>query len=266
MSSTFHARSAAAYEQLMGRWSRRLAAPFVAFADLSGGGRAVDVGCGTGNLSQALAEINGVTEVVGIDLSDIYLAAARADNRDYKVIFQKGDATALPFATGAFDHALSMLVLQFVPDTEKAISEMRRVVRPGGTVAAAVWDSYGSMPAHRMFWDAAALLGLASDKDLREFYFRPMTRPDEMKAAWVRQGLTVVRQSHVLVRMDYDSFGDYWVPIAAGEAALGKFAVSLAATDLDRLEAAVRRSYLGGEPDGPRSFCAMTWVCRGVVV
>jgi len=158
--------------------------------------------------------------------------------------------SSLPFADQSFDRAFSLLVLQFVPDAEKAVREMRRVVRSGGTVAAAVWDCVGGMPAQRLFWDAAANLGIASDEELRDFYFRPMTRPNEMRAAWTEAGLKRVEHLSTTIRMEYASFSDYWLPIEAGEAALGKFAVSLAAEQRAALEQAVRKVYLGGEPDG----------------
>jgi hypothetical protein len=121
------------------------------------------------------------------------------------------------------------------------------------------------MPALRLFWDAAATLGIADGKVLRDFYFRPMTRPNEMLAAWSEAGLTSVQQSSITIRFEYQNFSDYWVPIAAGEAAIGKFALSLATEQRAALEAAVRNVYLGGEPDGPRSFATTAWACKGIV-
>jgi SAM-dependent methyltransferase len=265
MSSTFHARSAAAYEQFMGRWSRRLSARFVEFAGIADGDSILDVGCGTGSLTGVLLGSANVKSVVGIDLADVYLEAARQTIRDPRVTFKTADATSLPFADQNFDRALSMLVLQFVPDANKAVSEMRRVVRPGGVVAAAVWDSFGGMPGMRMFWDSAAHLGLADDTVLRDLYFRPMTRPNDMRAAWREAGLNDVEQSSITVRFDYGNFSDYWLPIAAGEGALGKFAVGLKAEQRAALEQAVRNAYLGGGPEGARSFATTAWVCRGTV-
>jgi ubiquinone/menaquinone biosynthesis C-methylase UbiE len=265
MSSTFHARSAAAYEQFMGRWSRQLSRRFVEFAGISDGDSILDVGCGTGSLTGVLLESAGVRSVVGIDLADVYLQSAKQNIRDPRAAFRTGDATSLPFADKSFDRAFSMLVLQFVPDAKQAVSEMRRVVRSGGTVAATVWDSFGGMPALRLFWDAAANLGIADDKVLRDFYFRPMTRPNDMFAAWREAGLTQVEQSSITIRFEYDNFPDYWIPIAAGEGALGKFAVSLTAKQRAALETAVRNVFLGGEPDGARSFATTAWACKGTV-
>ena len=265
MSSTFHARSAAAYKQFMGRWSRQLSSRFVEFAEIADGDSILDVGCGTGSLTGVLLESAGVRSAVGIDLADVYLESARQNIRDPRAAFKTGDVTSLPFADKSFDRAFSMLVLQFVPDAKTAVSEMRRVVRSGGVVAAAVWDSFGGMPGLRMFWDSAAHLGIADDKMLRDFYFRPMTRPNDMRAAWSEAGLRDVGQSSITIRFEYENFSDYWLPIAAGEGALGKFAVSLKAEQRAALQAAVRNVYLGGEPDGPTSFHTTAWVCKGVV-
>jgi ubiquinone/menaquinone biosynthesis C-methylase UbiE len=265
VTSTFHARSAAAYEQFMGRWSRRLAGPFIEFAGLAEGDRVIDVGCGTGGLSLALVSVAEVGSVVGVDLSEVYLEDAERKNVDKRLTFEKGDATALPFSDNSFDKAMSMLVLQFVPDADIAIDEMRRVVRSGGVVSAAVWDSFGGMPAQRMFWDTAASLGIAASKDLSDFYFRPMTRHGEMANAWIRSGLQDVVQSSLTIRMDFESFYDYWAPIEAGEAALGKFVAGLTPSQRVSLEKGVRANYLSGQRDGPRSFAAIAWACKGVV-
>jgi ubiquinone/menaquinone biosynthesis C-methylase UbiE len=265
MSSTYNARSATAYEHFMGRWSRQLSPRFVEFAGIADGERILDVGCGTGSLTRVVLESADVKSIVGIDLADVYLESARQTIRDPRVDFKAGDATSLPFADKSFDRAFAMLVLHFVPDAKKVVNEMRRVVRSGGVVAATVWDSLGGMPAQRLFWDAAATLGIASDKVLHDFYFRPMTRPKEMSAAWSEAGLRSVEQSSITIRFEYESFSDYWIPIAAGEAALGKFALSLAPEQRAALETAVRNVYLGGEPDGPRSFATTAWACKGIV-
>ena len=265
MSSTFHALSAAAYESFMGRWSRRLSGPFIEFAAIADGETIIDVGCGTGSLTNAIADAANINSVVGIDLSEVYLEHARRVTKDPRIAFSKGDATALDFPAAKFDRAMSLLVLQFVPEADRAIREMKRVVRPGGVVAAAVWDGYGGIQGLRMFWDVAASLGLASEADLKGFLFRPMSRPGELAAAWTRHGLIDVVHSTMTIRMEYASFADYWGPIASGEAALGKFATSLAQGEREWLEKGVRLSYLGGMPDGPRSFAATAWVCKGRV-
>jgi ubiquinone/menaquinone biosynthesis C-methylase UbiE len=158
MSSKFHAKSAAAYEQLMGRWSRMLARPFLNFAGVEAGDRVLDVGCGTGSLTFTIPQLADVAHISAIDYSEVYVEAARQRNTERRISIERADACALPFPDASFDRALALLVLHFVPETERAVTEMSRVVRPGGVVAAAVWDSFGGMPNQRMFWDTAAAL------------------------------------------------------------------------------------------------------------
>ena len=131
-------QNAKAYEQVMGRWSRRLAPLLIRFGGLSDDHRVLDVGCGTGSLSFTLPEISNVAGVTGIDLTEPFLEFARARNTNPQISFQQADARVLPFEDNSFDRAFSMLVLQFIPDAARAVAEMRRVVRPGGTVTAAV--------------------------------------------------------------------------------------------------------------------------------
>ncbi len=265
MTSSFTVRSAAGYEQLMGRWSRLLAPPFIAFAGVTKGDRVIDVGCGTGSLTFALPEAAEVAEVMAIDYEPVFVAEARRRNRDPRITVAQGDACALQVGDGRFDRALALLVLHFVPEAERAIAEMRRVVRPGGTVAAAVWDHLGGMPAMRMMWDTVA----ARDEDARRmrsvYCFQPMMAPDEMRRNFVAQGLVEVEQVSLLIRMDYRDFADYWQPVAAGEGPLGRFVAGLAPARRDEAEEAVRAAYEAGRPDGARSFASVAWACRGTV-
>ena len=155
-SSVFFASDGGGYELQMGRWSRRLAPKFIEFAGVTLAESVLDVGCGTGSLYSTLAKNPGIQRIHGLDYSESYIAHAKSENSGSRIEFQVGDACALPFADGEFDHSLSMLVLQFIPQAEKAIGEMRRVTRPGGTVAAATWDTRGGYVGWRIFWDTAA--------------------------------------------------------------------------------------------------------------
>lgn len=159
MASTFIAHGAAGYDHYMGRWSRRLAPLFLDFAGSAAGERVVDVGCGTGSLSLALVERSAVKAVEAIDFEADFVAALQAKIGLHPITARQGDACSLPFANNAFDRALSLLVLHFVSDARQAAREMRRVVRPGGVVAVAVWDTYGGMPSQRMFWDTVTAIG-----------------------------------------------------------------------------------------------------------
>jgi ubiquinone/menaquinone biosynthesis C-methylase UbiE len=130
MTSSFTVRSAGGYEQLMGRWSRVLAGPFIGFAGVAGGERVLDVGCGTGSLTFALPQAADVAEVAAIDYAPVFVEAAQRRNTDPRITIAQGDACAIPFPDGRFDRALSLLVLHFVPEADRAIAEMRRWCGP----------------------------------------------------------------------------------------------------------------------------------------
>jgi ubiquinone/menaquinone biosynthesis C-methylase UbiE len=264
MASIFTVHAASGYEQLMGRWSRRLATGFIDFAGLAPGERILDVGCGTGSLTFELAKSADLTEIQAIDFSPVFVEAARARNTDPRISFQQADATALPFADETFDRALALLVLHFVPEAGKAVAEMRRVVRPGGVVAAVVWDHYGGMPGFRMMVDTVAALSESGRQMRSRFCFQPMVQPGEMKQSFIDQGLADVTETQLTIRMDYENFDDYWAPIAAGEGPLGRY-MTLDAAERTRVEAAVRDAYQAGRPDGSRSFASVAWACRGIV-
>jgi SAM-dependent methyltransferase len=254
-------QDAEAYEKVMGRWSRRLAPLLIRFGGLSDGDRVLDVGCGTGSLTFTVPEIANVSAVTGVDLTQAFVEFARTSNTDPRISFQSADARVLPFEDNSFDRAFSMLVLQFIPDAARAVAEMSRVVRPGGTVTAAVWDNYGGQPHIRMLWDIAAVLDPTAE---RHFLFRPLTAPDEMATLWRELGLLDVEQTSLLIRMEFSCFDDYWLPITS-EGPVARFLDGLSASARAVLTEHVRRAYLADRPDGPRSFACVAWACRGTV-
>ena len=222
----------------------------------------LDMGCGTGSLSFALPAIANIASAVGIDLTEPYVAAARARNIDPRLIFDVGDARALPYPNSSFDRAFSLLVLRFIPEARKAVEEMRPVVRPGGTITAAVWDLYGGQPNARIIWDIAGVLDPALERPL----FRPLNGPGEMEKLWLDLGLRDVEQVSLLTHMEFQSFEDYWAPWnASGEGPVGQYVVKLPSEKRDILREHVRRAYVANRPDGPRSMAAVAWACRGKV-
>jgi len=265
MVSTFIAHGAAAYDHYMGRWSRRLAPLFLDFAGSAAGERVLDVGCGTGSLSLALVERSAVEAVEAIDFEPDFVAALQAQIGTQPITARQGDACSLPFADASFDRALSLLVLHFVPDARQAAHEMRRVVRPGGVVAAAVWDTYGGMPSQRIFWDTATAIEPSADQRRAAAMFRPATQPGDLPALLSRAGLADVRETLLTIRMEFANFEDYWHPLMTGQGNLGQYVDGLAAPTRTRVIEAVRAAFLSGRPDGPRSFASVAWAARGVV-
>jgi SAM-dependent methyltransferase len=254
-------QNAEAYESVMGRWSRRLSPQLIQFGGLRDGDRVLDVGCGTGSLSFALPERANISAVVGVDRAQAYVEFARTRNDDPRITFRQADACSLPFEEKSFDKAFSMLVLHFIPDSAKAVGEMRRVVRPGGMITAAVWDEYGGLPHYRMLVDVAATL----DPSVERRLFLPLTAPDEMATLWRDLGLLDVEQTSLLIRMEFSCFDDYWQPFTTGEGPPGRLIASVSESKRVALQDQMRRAYIANRPDGPRSFACVAWACRGTV-
>ena len=263
MSSNFVARGADAYDGQMGRWSRRLAVPFLAFSGIEPGERVVDVGCGTGNLARAVLD-HDVAAVDAIDFDAGFIAALRERSADPRLTAREGDACNLPYADDAFDRALSMLVLHFVSDAQAAIAEMKRVLRPGGIAAATVWDTYGGMPAVRAFWDTVCAIEPKARARRVSQAMRPMTKSGELAAAFRAAGFHDVTDTMLAIRMEFSAFADFWVPTTQLHGATADFMASLPDATRAAIEDAVREAYLCGQPDGPRSFVSAAWAARGV--
>lgn len=266
-SSTFLSTNGDGYELNMGRWSRRLAQPFLAFTGLANNEHILDVGCGTGQLALAIAAHPSATAatVYGVDYSPIYVDYARKRSTNPQLHFAAGDACALGLPSGRFDRALSMLVLHFVPHAQQAIAEMRRVTKPGGVVAATVWDSRGGAVANRMFFDTAAMVDPSGAKRRASNFTRPMTRPGELAAAFHATGLQNVTETVLAIRMEFTSFADYWAPYLGKDGSIADYVNSLEPATRDQLREAVKAAYLDGEADGPRSYAALAWAAKGIV-
>jgi SAM-dependent methyltransferase len=249
----------------MGRWSRKLAPLFLDFAGLAAGERVIDIGCGTGSLTFALPERANISTVEAIDYEEQFIEAARERNIDPRINIQKGDACNLPFADRQFDRALSMLVLHFVSDPQRAVAEMQRVVRPGGVAAATVWDVSGGQPGLRIFWDTAAAIEPSANDRRRASLSRPMTQPGELAAAFARANFLDVTETILTIHMDFANFEDYRVPMFTAHAPHADFLASLPQSMQQRIEDAVKAAYLHGQPDGPRSFVNVAWAVRGTV-
>lgn len=253
----------AAYERFMGRWSRMLAPAYIAFAGVMSKDRVLDVGAGTGSLALTLEARAGVKEVVGIDPSEGLITFAKRNAGAGRTRFEVGDAQALKFDDASFDRTMSLLVLNFVPDHDRAIAEMRRVTRPGGGVSACVWDYNEGMQMLRCFWgEAIALDPAAEKKDERHM---KLSREGQLGEAWKKAGLKNVQEKPLVIEQSYTSFDDYWEPFLKGAGPAGAYAVSLPEDRRGQLEARLRQRLLGARNDGPFVLKARAWAVRGDV-
>jgi ubiquinone/menaquinone biosynthesis C-methylase UbiE len=261
----YQATDGAAYEVFLGRRSRRLAEKVVDFAAFADDGALLDVGCGTGSLAGAMAARWPQRRIVGVDFSEAFLAFARSRDLGEAVVFEHGDATALPYDDGAFAGCANQLVLNFIPNCEAAVAEMRRVTRRHGIVAAVVLDFRGGAVFQRLFWDTACGIDpQAVERRARLFAAKPAL-PGGLRDLFAAAGLGRIEEGLITFRMDYANFDDYWRPLLGGQGPIGSYVASLAGDLQARLEAAVRAAYCAGVADGPRALSATAWAVRGIV-
>jgi SAM-dependent methyltransferase len=255
---TFRA-SADAYDRFVGRYGPQLAAALIGFAGIEPGMRALDVGCGPGALVAALAEHLGTAHVCAADPSEPFAEACRSRLPDVEVVV--APAESLPFGDGAFDAALSQLVVNFMADAEAGVREMARVTRPGGIVASCVWDYAGEMTLLRAFWDAAREIEPESAAAADEGTVMHWCGDHELEALWRTAGVQDVRFGPLIARASYESFEDLWSPLPTGVGPAGAFCKSLDADRRAALHEAFRRRL--GVGDGPFELSARAWAVTG---
>jgi SAM-dependent methyltransferase len=253
--------SGAAYEPYVGRWSRLVAREFLTWLAVPPGSRWLDVGCGTGALSQVILEVASPHAVVDIDPSEGYIAYAREHVADDRARFQVGDAQALPFVAASFDAVVAGLVLNFVPTPDQAVAEMVRVACPGGILGAYVWDYADRMELMRYFWDAAVALDPTA-VELDEGRRFPLCKPDPLRQLFEGAALREVAVRAIDVPTHFRNFDDYWSPFLGGQAPAPGYAMSLSAERRDELRERIRAA-LPIAPDGSIRLIARAWAVRG---
>jgi SAM-dependent methyltransferase len=255
--------ASAGYERFMGRWSRFVVPGYIAFAGVKNGDRVLDVGTGTGALASALEATMTASEVFGVDPSEGFIGYARKNARSGRAHFEVGDAQALRFKDASFDRTMALLVMNFVPDHDKAIAEMRRVTRPGGGVSACVWDYNEGMQMLRFFWDEAVALDPAIEpKDERHM---KLSRQGQLGELWKKAGLIDIVEKPLVIDQAYASFDDYWGSFLKGAGPGGAYVVSLSDERRQRLEERMRKRLLGDRRDGAFTLKARAWCVRGEV-
>ena len=259
----FLATDAEVYEHFMGRWSARLAEPFVDFAGVQPGSKVLDVGCGTGTLSLALAKRGAQT--VGVDASESYLDGARGLRAHPDLTYEHGDARHLPYSSASFDACVSTLAIDVIPEVDLVAAEMRRVTRPGGVVACGTFDFWGGMSALDLVLDTGAVLDEGIRTLRAQIKARPIVWANGQANLWRQIGFVDVAEAPIVMSFDYTDFEDYWSSFSTGPTRIAQYLAGLPSDLRDEIEQRVRPGYLVGLPDGPRSFAAVVRAVRGIV-
>ena len=198
---SFLATDPDAYEHFMGRWSAPLAEPFLEFAGVKPGHRALDVGCGTGTISLALATRGAKT--VGVDASEPYLDGARRLRSHPNVTYEHGDACRLEYPSDSFDACVSTLAIDVIPEVELVAAEMRRVTRPGGVVACGIFDFWGGNSVLDLVLDTGAVLDQGIRTLRAQINARPIVWANGQANLWRQIGLTEVVEVPIVLSLDY---------------------------------------------------------------
>lgn len=243
-----------AYDRFMGRYSRELAPAFADFAGVEAGQRVVDVGCGSGVLTEELARRVGADHVAGADPSPLLDACAeRVPGADLK----RAAAENLPWPDDSFDAALAQLVVHFMSDPEAGIAEMARVTRPGSVVAACTWDFSGGMKLLGTYWESARALEPGAESESSAF--------DEARldGLWRQAGLGDVEIDALRVSSRYEDFDELWDTFLLGVGPAGHHLVS----QPPERQSAIRAEYFSrlGEPAAPFELDVRAWAVRGRV-
>jgi SAM-dependent methyltransferase len=251
-----------AYEAYMGRWSRPLARSFLEWLQPNPGGHWLDVGCGTGSLTAAICAGCEPTSVIACDPSAPFIQHARSNCPDVRVSYVTAAADTLPRRDGGFDVVVSGLVLNFIPEPDAAVTAMRERVRPGGTVAAFVWDYAGGVEFLQYFWDEAVAAD-PSAAALHEADRFGTWRMSTLASLFRAAGLAQVKADVIDISTKFADFDDYWNPFLGGTGPAPGYVASLDQTRRELLRERLRERLPSGG-DGPIHLRARASVVRGI--
>jgi ubiquinone/menaquinone biosynthesis C-methylase UbiE len=247
---------AGAYDRFMGRYSTLLAPVFAEAAGVRAGMRLLDVGCGPGALSAELVERVGAASVAAADPSAPFVDAIRA--RLPGVDVRVAPAEELPFGDDEFDASLAQLVFHFLRNPGRGLAELRRVTRPGGTIAACTWDAREGMRLLRSFWDAALELDERAPDEAKTVRF---TEARELEELFLDGGLADVRVEALTVAAAYTGFDELWSSVLGGVGPVGAYVAGLDDARREELSATWRERV--GDPTGSFSLTARAWAAFG---
>jgi SAM-dependent methyltransferase len=245
--------AADSYDRFMGRYSVGLTTQLADLAGVAAGQRALDVGCGPGALTRELVARLGAASVAAADPSEPFVAAAGERNPGVDV--RHAAAEALPFDDDAFDAVLAQLVVHFMADPVAGLREMARVVRPGGAIAACVWDHAGGQGPLGVFWEAVRSLDPAAhdESDLAG------AREGHLAALFAAAGIRDLERTVISARVEHPSFEEWWEPFTLGVGPAGAYVSGLPPDDRERL----RERCAAQLPAPPFTVTARAWAVSG---
>ena len=249
------------YERYMGRWTRLVAREFLAWLAVPPGSHWLDIGSGTGALTETILQQAQPAAVTGVDPAEGFVAYAREHVQDSRASFKVGNAMELPFEQKVFDAVVSGLVLNFIPKQDVALAEMVRVARPGGVIAAYVWDYADKMQMLRTFWDAASELDPDLGDKIETLRFT-ICKPEPLTKLFEGAGLTGVEVRPVDAAAHFQDFDDFWSPFLGGQGPAPAYVMSLTEEKRTALRDRIR-SELPVAQDGSISLIARAWAVRG---
>jgi len=253
-------QSGSPYEYYMGRWSKVVADAFVDWLSPKAGLRWLDVGCGSGALSEAIINRFDPEAVIAIDQSEGFVRIAQ-ERLGTRATCKVGEALSLPLDDSFVDMTVSGLVLNFIPAPEKALAEMRRVTAIGGTVAGYIWDYAGKMEFLNHFWDVAVELNPGAS-DLHEKLRFADANAEALRAVLIRSGIADVEVSPIEITTHFADFDDYWKPFLGGQGPAPTYVSKLKATKRDELRDALMNR-LPIKQDGSIQLSARAWAAKG---
>ena len=249
------------YEKFMGRWSYLVAEKFLAWLAVPSHKIWLDVGCGTGALTKLILKTCQPEKIISIDSSNEFITHAQQTITDPKILFQVGNAESLELESNSIDAVVSGIMLNFVPQPEKAVIEMLRVTKPGGTIGIFLWDYAEAMQMLRYFWDAVVELN-SNAKEFDEGIRFPLCRKGELEALVKKCGLKNVEAIPIEVKTVFNNFADYWLPFLGNVGPAPSYVMSLGETEREKLKNKLLES-LPIDKDGTISLMARAWAVKG---
>ena len=245
----------------MGRWSNLVAEKFLNWLAIPPGNIWLDVGCGTGALTKLILQTNRPKKIISIDFSDEFISHAQQSLTNPEVSFRVGNAESLELESNSVDATVSGIMLNFVPQPEKAVDEMLRVTKSGGTIGIFLWDYADGMQMLRYFWDAAVELD-SNAKEYDEGLRFPLCRKGELETLVNKSEMKKFEAIPIEVRTVFKNFDDYWLPFLGNVGPAPGYVMSLGDTERKKLKNKLLET-LPIEKDGTISLIARAWAVKG---